>query len=492
MKVPLTATLSVRLFSVQMTRCLKMRVTLPFELIKLLIDAEGDGDEEDLQSARSSPSSRAGDDYYRAGEPSDDEDEDEGDQAHEAHTADKLSAMWTRLCGSGDFVRAMLSGTKPSVPQAVDRQSHIFASAVCSCSFRSPAPVDHSHQIPALENSVDRTPAVEGPNDQISPHQSPLHQSPVDHTPAVEGPDDQISPQRSPLHQSPVDPTPAIEFPVAESQVNESPPLQYPVSPSPGRDSPVTQRPTLPVVNCPLFGQQDVNPGGQDFEPCVLQTKPSIEKGEESRQEQDCALVNVVGPNQGEELGAVRSAPILAVVAVKEEKPVLMTSNKENPIEIDSDEDDHIFRKSVKDYPTDVSSELSEGAGDTSASVTDQKVSQARALRIQLKAISKKKLAINRANRLKSRELEMENQKLMRELEKNRKRLEEAENTIRSAGLSQIVSTGEYTDSPSTPLAQQATTSIASAPELSGSQAGPSRPRPGGEDCIPSTQVSQI
>ena len=77
---------------------------------------------------------------------------------------------------------------------------------------------------------------------------------------------------------------------------------------------------------------------------------------------------------------------------------------------------------------------MSEGK-EEATSGSEEKVEQNRALRIQLQSISKKKLAINRASRLKSRELEMQNAILKRELAKERKLREEAHETLRRSGL---------------------------------------------------------
>lgn len=81
----------------------------------------------------------------------------------------------------------------------------------------------------------------------------------------------------------------------------------------------------------------------------------------------------------------------------------------------------------------------------------------------------------------------MQNKLLLLELEKERKLREEAHETLRTAGFTSVVSSGPGTSSPSGHIiTQQATTSIASAPEISESEAGAHAPTQ--VECIPCTQ----
>lgn len=182
-------------------------------------------------------------------------------------------------------------------------------------------------------------------------------------------------------------------------------------------------------------------------------------------------------------------------VVVKEEAGDVETrlpSNEADPIVIDSDEDDHLLSAARARLPSDTESELSEGPVEESTDVSsEKKVSAQKALRIQLKAISKGKLSLNRGNLRKSRELEIKNMKLMQELATQRMLCQQYSEKLSSHGLGPPA--GGTTDypSPSAGPSQQATTSIASAPEMSVSAADlraipPTQPR---EDFIPGTQV---
>ena len=352
--------------------------------------------------------------------------------ATEKAEADKMASVR----GSGDFLRDF----RPNAPLMPARaQPESFAVAVCSCDV----------------DGFDLGDPVTQSRDFVGPdYQTPSQEGPVRQSQSQEG-------SESPIGGVPVAGTASFESPVV---------------PKPG-----VGLQNSPVVNCPLAEKAT----SQGEEHRIPETQISIPEGVEAPDEQEGAVVQLPV-----HVAAVQQGPLVAVRAVKEEVTGPKPSNIENPIVIDSDDDDDHYKKKVLEYPTDVSSELSEGeADDTVSTASDKKLSQNRALRIQLRAISKKKLAVNRANRLKSRELEMQNRKLMRELELKQKKLEEAEETIRSAGLSHVISTGEYTDTPSTPLPGQATTSIASAPELSGSELRPPRIRPPAEEVIPSTHM---
>lgn len=76
---------------------------------------------------------------------------------------------------------------------------------------------------------------------------------------------------------------------------------------------------------------------------------------------------------------------------------------------IDSDEDDHILSSVRNDIPSDFESEVSNVPPEIAGDSCEAKVSQQKALRVQLKAISKKKLSVNTANLWKIRELEFQN-----------------------------------------------------------------------------------
>ena len=172
--------------------------------------------------------------------------------------------------------------------------------------------------------------------------------------------------------------------------------------------------------------------------------------------------------------------------------PIPLKSNEDDPILIESDEDDHIINTAWKMYPSESDSELSDEADNSVDKVmTDAKVSQDKALRIQLQKISKSKLSVNKTNRQKNRELVMKNLRLMQELTKEREKYQK----LMSSGL--FIEAPITSDNPSISAgpSHQATTSIASAPELSVSECDPhhqadtnlvGRAR---EDYIPATQV---
>lgn len=423
--------------------------------------------------------------------------------AMERAEAEKLSVMMARVRGSGDSLRDFCRNA-PLMPARPQPES--FVVPVCYCHVdgfdigdlvtESRDFVGPDYQTPSQEGPVHQSQSQEGSESPIggvlvagkASFESSGVPRPTPETP-IDGTTSFALQSFQPIEDSPVDPvdpslvevTPAVPTPNDVSSVDHLPTGDSHLL-TPGAGGLLNS----PVVNCPLVEKA----GSQGEEHRIPETQISIPEGVEAPQQQECAVVQLPQGPSVVHVAAVQQSPLVALRAVKEEVSGPKPSNVENPIVIDSDDEDELYKKKVLEYPTDVSSELSEGeADDTVSTASDKKLSQSRALRIQLRTISKKKLAVNRANRLKSRELEMQNRKLRQELELQQKKLEEAEETIRSAGLSQVISTGKYTDSPSTPLPGQATTSIASAPELSGSEVRTPRNRPPAEEVIPSTQV---
>lgn len=119
--------------------------------------------------------------------------------------------------------------------------------------------------------------------------------------------------------------------------------------------------------------------------------------------------------------------------------------------------------------------------GGEGSAESEKKVDPDEQIRIQLASIGMKKLSVNKANVYKIRDLEFENLKLQCELR-------ELQQTLRKAGLVFFLSSGQCPSSPSAPVTQQATTSIGSAPVLSGFVAHAHVPT---DECIQSTQVRQ-
>lgn len=191
--------------------------------------------------------------------------------------------------------------------------------------------------------------------------------------------------------------------------------------------------------------------------------------------------------------------PIVGVtpgtVTVKvEQTSVPLVSNRDDPICIDSDEEDAMWREVMRRNPSPAVSDLSDGPDEPAVPEgSERKMSAAKALRVQLSKISADKLSINKDTVHYNRELEFQNLQLKKELEmeralreKERKLREEANESLRGAGMAQV----ECISSPSAPLTQL-TTSVASAPELSGSEAV-ELSQPGEVEVVPSTQVQRI
>lgn len=233
--------------------------------------------------------------------------------------------------------------------------------------------------------------------------------------------------------------------------------------------------------------------------PCAMEESPVPVKDHEEGVDMETAVEANPPRVEDEPMGDAtvdvtpdrpRLPAIPALLKVKDEVALRVPSNIDNPITIDSDEEDRMWKEVVQNNPSDDDSDISLGTEDVVEGVegSEPKVSSKTQIRIQLQSIGKKKLSVNKANVHKSRDLEMQNLLLQRELEKERKLREQAHETLRNAGLAELLSSGQCPSSPTAPVTQQATTSIASAPELSGSVADAAAAL---EECIPSTQVCQ-
>ena len=306
----------------------------------------------------------------------------------------------------------------------------------------------------------------------------------------------------------------------------------HPGTPSPVFDSGPAE--VIPVGNCPPGSPLEMTPVGNCPPGSPLETTPlrcyplastPDVVAHVAHEHQTAEVIEVAAPSVPADV-SVTSEPqpgepttpteaiIVGVtpglVTVKVEKTsVPLVSNVGDPILIDSDEDDALWRAVKQQNPEPPVSDLSDGPDDPPAAEgSDRKMSRDKFFRVQLSRISKEKISKNREILQHNRQLAFDNMKLQREttklqeqlakaqavIEKETKAREEANETLRSAGIAHE----EFISSPSGPLTQL-TTSVASAPELSGSEAlNLSQPEVVPEtegvpetEMVPSTQVQK-
>lgn len=166
--------------------------------------------------------------------------------------------------------------------------------------------------------------------------------------------------------------------------------------------------------------------------------------------------------------------------------------NEHDPICVSTDSEEEFREESRKAIPSDYETEISDSAAEEGPSEEGASERKVDPLRCQLKKIGKRKLSVNKKNVRKARELLTENLKLKKKVETLTKQRDEADVTLRTAGLDSTVSGSTFTATPST-----LTTSMASAPAASVSEAvgrleTEAVARLGGEDCIPGTQVRPL